>query len=492
MILKALIVTHRYVGVVLGALMTVWCLSGFVMMYQPWPGTTTTERQAALEPLDLSRCCTPLPISDDTPVGAARIEMLSGEPVLRMTGADGPETYSLATGDELDTLNESVIRATAAAWAAGQKIPAKVAAIETIRVDQWSVQGARRWQPLWRVKFDDAASSWIYVDGRTGEIVQDVNAHERFWNWLGAIPHWLYPTLLRENVPLWNDIVVWSAAIGCFLVITGLVIGFIRLRGASGAWWPYRNRQMWMWHHVLGTCVGVLVLTWTFSGLLTMTPWGLLESKPSITRNDLASDMTWADTRAILDRARADGDLADTVILRTAPFMGQPYLIAIAREGTQTRLGSNGPVPLTRDEIASGLAAQTGLLASARLDQLTAEDDFYYGHKQPVDLPVWRVTLADPDETHVYINATTGDARIVDATAKRYRWWESGLHSLDFAFMRARPVWDIVTLILLAAVTAACATGAWLSFTRIGADASRLMKLLKRGAAGPNKQPPQI
>jgi hypothetical protein len=184
--------------------------------------------------------------------------------------------------------------------------------------------------------------------------------------------------------------------------------------------------------------------------------------------------------------------LADTVILRTAPFMGQPYLIAIAREGTQTRLGSNGPVPLTRDEIASGLAAQTGLLASARLDQLTAEDDFYYGHKQPVDLPVWRVTLADPDETHVYINATTGDARIVDATAKRYRWWESGLHSLDFAFMRARPVWDIVTLILLAAVTAACATGAWLSLTRIGADASRLMKLLKRGAAGPNKQPPQI
>ena len=32
MILKSLIITHRYVGVVLGVLMTVWCLSGFVMM----------------------------------------------------------------------------------------------------------------------------------------------------------------------------------------------------------------------------------------------------------------------------------------------------------------------------------------------------------------------------------------------------------------------------------------------------------------------------
>jgi hypothetical protein len=491
MVLKALIVTHRYVGVVLGVLMTVWCLSGFVMMYQPWPETTAAERQAAIDPLDLSGCCALPAIGDDTPVGAARIEMLGGEPVLRMTGAEGPESYSLATGDELPPVNETVVRATAAAWATGHGFPAELAAVETIRVDQWSVQGARRWQPLWRLQFSDPAGSWIYVDGRTGEIVQDVNAHERFWNWLGAIPHWLYPTLLRENVRLWNDIVVWSAAIGCFLVITGMVIGFIRLRGASGAWWPYRNRPMWMWHHVLGTFAGALVLTWTFSGLLTMTPWGLLESKPSITRNDIASDMTWADTRAILDRARTDPTLTETVVLRAMPFMGQPYLIAIARDGTQTRLGLNGPAPLTREEIAAGLSARAGLLASARLDLMIAEDDFYYGHKQPVDLPVWRVTLADPDETHIYINATTGDARIVDATAKRYRWWESGLHSLDFAFMRARPVWDIVTLILLAAVTAACATGAWLSFTRIGADFSRLKKLLKREATGPEEKPPQ-
>jgi len=480
MILKSLIITHRYVGVVLGVLMTVWCLSGFVMMYQPYPATAAEERQAGLETLDLSACCTTLPITDDTPLGNARIEMLGGEPVLRMTGADGPETFALTTGDELPPVPESGIRAIAATWAAGHTITGGVATVETIRIDQWSVQGARRWQPLWRVAFDDPAGSWIYINGKTGEVVQDVNAHERFWNWLGAIPHWLYPTILRENAPLWNEVVIWSSAIGCFLVVTGMVIGFIRLRGKSGAWWPYRNRPIWMWHHVLGTFAGILVLTWTFSGLLTMAPWGLLTSKPAIERSAIASDMTWGDARTIIDRARADPALAEAVVLRTAPFMGQPYLIATARDGKQIRLGANGPAPLTQDEIAAGLSAKGGLLASGKLDLLTAEDDYYYGHKQPVDLPVWRVTLTDPDQTHVYINATTGDARIIDATAKRYRWWESGLHSLDFAFMRARPVWDIVTLILLAAVTLACATGAWLSFTRIGADVSRIRELLKR------------
>lgn len=480
MILRSLIITHRYVGVVLGVLMTVWCLSGFVMMYQPYPATSAEERQAGLEPLDLTACCATLPITDDTLLGNARIEMLGGAPVLRMTGADGPETFALTTGDQLAPLPESGIRSIATIWATGHNITGDIATIETIHNDQWSVQGARRWQPLWRIAFDDPAGSWIYINGKTGEVVQDVNAHERFWNGLGAIPHWLYPTILRENAPLWNEVVILSSAIGCFLVVTGMVIGFIRLRGKSGAWWPYRNRPIWMWHHVLGTFAGVLVLTWTFSGLLTMAPWGLLESKPAIDRSEIASNMTWGEARTIIDRARADPALANAVALRTAPFMGQPCLIATARDGKQTRLGAAGPAALTQDEIASGLTAKGGLLASGKLDLLTAEDDYYYGHKQPVDLPVWRVTLTDPDQTHVYINATTGDARIIDATAKRYRWWESGLHSLDFGFMRARPVWDIITLILLAAVTAACATGAWLSFTRVGADVSRFREFLKR------------
>ena len=49
MIIRPLIILHRYVGVVLGVLMTVWCLSGFVMMYQPYPATSAAERQAGLE-----------------------------------------------------------------------------------------------------------------------------------------------------------------------------------------------------------------------------------------------------------------------------------------------------------------------------------------------------------------------------------------------------------------------------------------------------------
>ena len=56
MIIKSIIVVHRYLGVVLGVIMTVWCLSGFVMMYQGFPNTSPEERAAGLERLDLSSC----------------------------------------------------------------------------------------------------------------------------------------------------------------------------------------------------------------------------------------------------------------------------------------------------------------------------------------------------------------------------------------------------------------------------------------------------
>ena len=71
-----------FVGVVLGVIMTLWCISGFVMMYQGFPETSQQERLAGLAPLDLVACCADLPIAADTPADSLRIEMLNGEPVL--------------------------------------------------------------------------------------------------------------------------------------------------------------------------------------------------------------------------------------------------------------------------------------------------------------------------------------------------------------------------------------------------------------------------
>ena len=54
--------------------------------------------------------------------GASLLALCIGAPVLRMTDADGPETFQLATGDQLAPLPLSGIRSIAATWAAGQNV----------------------------------------------------------------------------------------------------------------------------------------------------------------------------------------------------------------------------------------------------------------------------------------------------------------------------------------------------------------------------------
>jgi hypothetical protein len=55
---------------------------------------------------------------------------------------------------------------------------------------------------------------------------------------------------------------------------------------------------MWIWRHIFGNIAGMLIYS-TLSGLMTMSPRGLLESKDAVSRGDLQAPMSWADVRLI-------------------------------------------------------------------------------------------------------------------------------------------------------------------------------------------------
>ena len=57
---------------------------------------------------------------------------------------------------------------------------------------------------------------------------------QRFWNWLGTIPHWMYFTDLRSNVVLWSQIVIWTSLVGTFLTVVGLILGVAQFRRGAG------------------------------------------------------------------------------------------------------------------------------------------------------------------------------------------------------------------------------------------------------------------
>lgn len=466
---------HRYLGLAVGLLMVLWCLSGFVMMYQSFPATEPQERIRGLEPLRLTQCCdvSRIDLLDDESVTDFRIEMLAGEPVIRIPDLEG--AFSLRTGLAVAAVTPGQVAAVARAWAAGNGVAGAPRPSEVIEMDQWTVASARRNAPVHRVRFDDPAGTEIYVSGQTGQVFQDTDRRERILSWLGAIPHWLYLTELRQNGAVWTEIVVWSSIVGVFLTVTGVFVGIVRFRPmGNGRWIPYRG--LFYWHHILGLVFGILTLTWTFSGLMTMGPWSVLQSAAGGTAQAYTGAIPWAEAKRLI--AAAPGLVRpDTAQIEAAPSGGTLHAVIMGTDGEpRSRVDAAGaPAPLSEAEVrrvAGGLGPPV-----AALTLLRQEDDYYYGHHRTVPLPVWRLGLADPARTQLYIDSRTGAVvRAVDRPARTRRWLETGLHDLDFAWLRRRPVWDIVVLPLLAGVTLACLTGVWMAWRRLKRDIAVLTR----------------
>lgn len=78
--MRALLLAHRYLGIIGGALMVLWCASGFVMLYVSYPRLSEARRLAGLEKIDWSQvrsAQTALPVEG---ASAFRIENVGGTP----------------------------------------------------------------------------------------------------------------------------------------------------------------------------------------------------------------------------------------------------------------------------------------------------------------------------------------------------------------------------------------------------------------------------
>jgi hypothetical protein len=301
------------------------------------------------------------------------------------------------------------------------------------------------------------------VSGTTGRAVQITTARQRFWNWLGAIPHWLYFSELRHQPALWSAIIIGAATVGTFLTLLGLYIGvYESIRHPAGRWSPHQGWNLW--HHGAGLVFGLLTLTWVLSGLLSMNPWGLLEggddrAERSALRGTDLSPAHLAPSLAALAAVRPIAAVATA-----APLDGHLYWILETGGGERRRIDESArPAALDLPELRQALRA-LGPLES--LDLLDHEDAYYFAHHRRLSLPVYRAALADPSRTLYYIDPVSGEIMAkFDPGARGYRWWHEALHRWDFSsLLRRRPLWDLMMLTLMAGVTMVSVTGVYLAF----------------------------
>jgi hypothetical protein len=84
--------------------------------------------------------------------------------------------------------------------------------------------------PAWRLRFDDPGQTWVTIDPRTGALLQVMDRHRRVDRWLFAFLHSFdLPALLAAR-PLWDAWMVGFSLVGLGLSLTGVVVGWRRLR----------------------------------------------------------------------------------------------------------------------------------------------------------------------------------------------------------------------------------------------------------------------
>jgi uncharacterized membrane protein len=473
--------THRWLGIGGCLLFVMWFVSGVVMMYVGYPNLTDEERLAGLAPLRFEQAAVSPTAALDALPQAARVqprrmvlEMQGGinaEPVWRIVDASGGRhTVSARDGHvpgpvdaaQAETIARAFSGHASAHWA------------ETLERDQWTVpQGLNPLRPLHRIEVGDAAGTELYVSQRNGEVVRDTTRSERFWNWLGSVPHWIYFTPLRADPPLWHDVVVWLSAACIVSAVTGIVIGILRVRlrrrFRNGAVTPYNG---WMaWHHIAGLIGGFFVLTWIISGWLSMNPNGWFQRGPgdaaAMARYTGAGKSPFPWPPAVLPSGEGEAAPREAVLLW---FDGKP-LLQLRDAKARVRVvdaATGSPAVIGKDDILRAAARlRPGAITQATLQ--TREDFHWYGHHRERTVPVWRLQFDDPARSWIYIDPASGQvAGSNDSNSRLRRWLFNAAHSLDFPWLiQYRPAWDLVVWLLSIVGTVASASGVVIGWRRL-------------------------
>lgn len=505
-----LILSHRYIGIPLSFLFVVWFLSAFVMIYAGgMPRVTDEMRIEGASALEFNK----ISLSPWQAVGLlgytpyeARLRTVLGRPVYEFPELSYPSTFIWADdGEFLSELNEQQGAQIASDFL---DIPEDQFVYQGLitQPDQWTIAIPNE-LPLFKYSVDDEFSTQVYVSPSKARVAVYTTGQSRLLAWLGTIPHWFYFADLRANQALWVDIVVWSSGIGCILALLGLIMSFTQWRkvrpfSLSKAI-PYQG--MMRWHYILGTVFGVFVLTWSFSGLLSMEPFAWSDARGLAVEEgvyqegvlDLAKfpaidPLQWQNLLA----QEIPGGVMKEVDFRWiggAPYylasysessglemdkrdrLHQPYTIMSQLESTNVLIDAEDflvkrSFPL--DELVAKLADSVDDAEITDYALLTEYDDYYYSRNNQLPLPVLRVEFNDPAQSWVYIDPRKSELlSLIHKYSRVERWLYSGLHSLDFAFWyHKRPLWDLGMIVLLAGGLGVSLIGLYFGLRRMKND----------------------
>ena len=452
-----LVLVHRWLGIGFCLLFAMWFSTGIVMHFVPFPSLTESERFAGLPPIDLSL----LRYGPDGAVAASRIE--GARRVRLIQRVDGP-VYLVTGQSQLAAVHatdlsgaaitsKSLALEIAKLYAQGRGFDAMRAAVAAVSdYDQWSVPGTYdNHRPLYRVALNDPAGAELYVSSKTGEVVLSTTRYERAWNYVGSVAHWIYPTVLRSHAVAWDNVVWTLSLLASITAVAGVALGVVRLQvSSSGVPTPFSGWHAW--HHILGLFTATFVVTWIFSGWLSMDH-GLLFSRDRLSVSEAAAVAGAPDWAALSGNQRSIPAGAREVewftfgerfFKRERAGLTSQAISAVDADPTNSQPGRSF---LSPEEVD----AYVRLMASGCANAVIIGDHDNYAVTATIpSAPVFRSICGD-----IWFEIDGATGRVLgrlDTSRRFYRWAYSGLHTLDFPILLDYPIVRSGAIVVLCAI----------------------------------------
>ena len=473
---------HRYLGIILSLVIVLWCASGIVMMYQQYPTLTNNEKVSSLAILNLADCCDSLDQIDlEYGIDYIEIEMLSGNPIMRVSSYYDEFIVNLIDGSFLDEIHNSQALSVATTFLDNSDLGYNESNItsEIIYSDQWTIFGTPiRRPPYIKYNINNKEGTHLYVSLITGQLAQVTDRRERILAILGPVIHWIYPKIIRDNSTLWSNTIILLTVLSTFLCFFGIYIGIKKIKLVSSKN-SNRYKNINFIHHLSGLLIGIIMLCWIISGLLSINPFGILESRSFQQEYYMSSEtsLNKNDISTLMETINNNDIPKNTVKIYLSKINNDPYALMVSNKLERSRLNIE-TLEKHNLSIQQLQLVATNIKKNIDIENqgwLVEEDSFYYSHHDRKSFPVYKIEYSDGEI--IYLDNQTGKIKlIIDRNRKLYRWLFAGIHRFDFLkTIRARPIWDIIMLSIQISLLLFALTGAILAFKSIKRSVKRLI-----------------
>ena len=469
--LKFLFKTHKYVGGFIAIFFLMWFVTGVILVYHPYPRISKqmiNERMETIGTASLPDVAS-IAARADEKVEALSLRQFQGQTLFEVKAGKKKQTLVADTlqDQRVKPITFATIEHEASKWN-----EAPIVRVDTLHErEQWVLYSMYdNMLPIYKFYFDDEQQVQLFVSGKNAEPIQFTTRSQRFWSWVGAIPHKLYFPYIRKDVDRWKAWIVASGSICLVASLSGFLMGIILLvkRYKQKKRWEIPYRRGWKrWHYIMGLVFGAFLVWWSISGIFSMSrvPQWLVPTKAEFSFN---KSRLWGKGMLPLEAYQLDyrklqEHYPELKMIEWVRFADIPAYRVI--EGENERyIDASGteivPVNVPQKTIEDGFRKIHGEDAKMTVTLLEAYDNYYLNFRRTMELPVYKVELDDEDHNLYYVNPRDGYIRYLNKNKIVDKWLFSAIHYLNMGWLVNRPVlWTICLWFLCIACGVVCLSG---------------------------------